>query len=219
MPLLSDSKIKKLQDKAYRDAYVRARVRIGIPYQIRALREQRGWSQSELGRRSRKPANVINRLENPASGGNTIRTCLEMASTFDVALLVKFVPYSRFLKEFEDVSPEALEVPSFPNDPYISGVYQAQQVSTYIVRPEPAEGLANALFALNVGQYINIGGTIKPLTPEPTWFTYIIEPKGAKYAQKEEINIPFARNFDLSAYNKFYLGASGRECGQRTSAD
>lgn len=110
--------IEKLQDKAYRDAYVEAHVKVGIPHQIRALREQeeRKWSQAELGRRSGKPANVISRLEDPESGGNTIRTCLEMASAFDVALLVKFVPYSRFLKEFEDVSPEALEVPSFSND-------------------------------------------------------------------------------------------------------
>lgn len=111
--------IEKLQDKDYRDAYVEAHVKIGIPHQIRALREQEGrkWSQAELGRRSGKPANVISRLEDPESGGNTIRTCLEMAAAFDVALLVKFVSYSRFLREFEDVSPQALEVPSFTSDP------------------------------------------------------------------------------------------------------
>lgn len=122
---ISDRKIKKLCDKAYRDAYVRARINIGIPHQIRALREQRGWSQSELGRRSGKPSNVINRLENPESGGNTIRTCLEMASAFDVALLVKFVSYSRFLAEFEDVSPQGLEVPSFTCDAGLDGSLQS----------------------------------------------------------------------------------------------
>jgi transcriptional regulator with XRE-family HTH domain len=111
--------VEKLRDKAYRDAYVEAHVKVGIPHQIRALRDQAGrnWSQAELGRRSGKPANVISRLEDPDSGGNTIRTCLEMASAFDVALLVKFVSFGRFLKEYEDVSPQALEVPSFTSDP------------------------------------------------------------------------------------------------------
>ena len=112
----TNKRLEKLGNKAYRDAYVRARVNIGIPHQIRALREQRGWSQAELGRRSGKPSNVINRLENPESGGNTIKTCLEMAAAFDVALFVKFVPYSRFLAEFEDVSPTGLQVPSFTSD-------------------------------------------------------------------------------------------------------
>lgn len=123
---LSDNKLKKLRDKFYRDAYVRARIKIGIPYQIRALREQdgRNWSQAELGRRARKPSNVISRLENPEYGQLTIRTLLELASAFDVALLVKFVSYSRFLREFEDVSPQAMEVPSFTCDPGLMGVGQ-----------------------------------------------------------------------------------------------
>jgi len=140
---LSNRKLERLRDKAYRDAYVRARINIGIPHQIRALREQRGWSQAELGRRAGKPSNVINRLENPESGGNTIRTCLEMASAFDVALVVKFVPYSRFLKEFEDVSPKALEVPDFTSDPgliigpqIIVNSYAGPTVSVAINQPE-----------------------------------------------------------------------------------
>jgi transcriptional regulator with XRE-family HTH domain len=109
---------EKLRDKAYRDAYVVSHIRVGIPYQIRALREQEGrkWSQSELGRRMRKPPNVISRLEDPEYSRHTISTLLELASAFDVALLVKFVSYSRFLNEFSDVSPSALEADGFDDD-------------------------------------------------------------------------------------------------------
>lgn len=110
--------VEKLRDKAYRDAYVLSHIRVGIPYQIRALREQEGrkWSQSELARRMRKPPNVISRLEDPEYGRHTISTLLELASAFDVALLVKFVPYSEFLREFSDVSPRALEAVRFADD-------------------------------------------------------------------------------------------------------
>lgn len=129
---ISDRKLEKLRDKRYRDAYVASNIRIGIPYQIRALREQeeRKWSQGELGKRAGKPRNVISRLENPEYGQLTIRTLLELASAFDVALLVKYVSYSRFLNEFEDVSPQALEVPSFTCDP---GLAETPQPSTNIL--------------------------------------------------------------------------------------
>lgn len=125
----SNRKLEKLRDKRYRDAYVASNIRIGIPYQIRALREQkdRNWSQGELGKRAGKPRNVISRLENPEYGQLTIRTLLELASAFDVALLVKYVSYSRFLREFEDVSPQALEVASFTNDPEITGMIQCER--------------------------------------------------------------------------------------------
>jgi transcriptional regulator with XRE-family HTH domain len=116
---------------------VRARINIGIPHQIRALREQRGWSQSELGRRTKKPPNVINRLENPESGLNTIRTCLELASAFDVALIVKFVSFSRFLNEFQDVSPQQMEVPSFCNDPFLIVGDPRSQIFSMAYVPPP----------------------------------------------------------------------------------
>ncbi len=103
-------------EKAYRDATVREHTRIGIPYQIRALRQQRGWSQEELGDRSGKPQNVISRLEDPEYGKLSLKTLLEMASAFDVALLVKFVPFSRFRTEFDDLSPANLGALSFADD-------------------------------------------------------------------------------------------------------
>ena len=113
----SDSPMKdKFSEKAYRDAYVREQVRIGVPYQIRALRQERGWTQKELGERSGKPQNVISRLEDPNYGKLSLQSLMDMASAFDVALMVKFVPFSRFIREFSDLSPRALEAASFSED-------------------------------------------------------------------------------------------------------
>jgi len=103
---------KLVANKKFRDAYVYEHVRNGVPFQIRTLREERGWTQGKLGEVSAKPRNVITRLEDPNYGKFTLKTLLEIASAFDVAVLIKFVPFSRLLREYDDTSPSALGAPS-----------------------------------------------------------------------------------------------------------
>ena len=100
---------KLLNNKPYRDAYVFEHVRNGLAFQLRGIRDERGWSQSTMGEQVGKPQNVISRLENPNYGRPNLQTLLEVASGLGVGLLVKFVPFSRLVKEYEDVSPRALE--------------------------------------------------------------------------------------------------------------
>jgi transcriptional regulator with XRE-family HTH domain len=107
---------KLLTNKAFRNGYVYEHVKNGIPFQIRALREERQWTQEKLGDASEKPRNVISRLEDPNYGNFTLKTLLEIASAFEVALLVKFVPFSRLLEEYEDTSVEALGVKSITQE-------------------------------------------------------------------------------------------------------
>lgn len=108
--------LRELRGKEYREGYVEGHVRGGIAHQIRALREARGWSQGELARRAGKPQSVINRLENPEYGKFSISTLLELASTFDVALMVRFVSFGEMVNRYSDLSPDALNVTSFGND-------------------------------------------------------------------------------------------------------
>jgi len=42
----------------------------------------------------------------------TLQTLVEIAEGFDVGLLIKFVPFSRLVREYEDVSFAALSVAS-----------------------------------------------------------------------------------------------------------
>lgn len=107
---------KLLKDKEYRDAYVAEHVRNGVPFQIRTMRDRKGWTQARLGQEAGKPQNVISRLEDPNYGKVTIQTLLQIASAFDTALMVKFVPFSRLLKEYENVSPDALAVSSIQDE-------------------------------------------------------------------------------------------------------
>src|SRR4030042_1734594 len=41
--------LKNLKDKRQRDAFVSAQIDTGIPFQIKVLREQKPWTQKELG--------------------------------------------------------------------------------------------------------------------------------------------------------------------------
>lgn len=103
-------------EKGYRDAFVEENIKTGIAFQVNALREKRGWTQKDLGDRAKKPQNVISRIEDPDYGKFTLRTLLDIASAFDVALLVKFVSYGELLAQLKNVSPEALAVPSFEEE-------------------------------------------------------------------------------------------------------
>lgn len=107
---------EKLQKKSYRSSYVGEHVRRGIAYQIRALRDQRDWSQGELSKLLTKPQSVVSRLEDPGYGKVTVQTLLEVATVFDVALQVRFVPYSTFLQQTRDVSSSSMEALSFDDE-------------------------------------------------------------------------------------------------------
>lgn len=110
---LSKKLLDKLQRKPYRDTYVAENVRTGLAYQIRALREQRGWSQKDLADRLDTADSVISRVEDPDYGRVTLKTILEIGAAFDVAVLVQYVSFPEMLFKTRDVSPKALEVRSF----------------------------------------------------------------------------------------------------------
>ncbi len=103
---------KLLNNPTFRDAYVFEHLKTGIAYQIRAMRDENEWTQGRLGEEAKKPRNVITRLEDPNYGQFSLQTLREIAAAFNVALLVKFVPFSRLVEEYDDVSPRALIAPN-----------------------------------------------------------------------------------------------------------
>lgn len=109
--------LSKLRQKPYRDAYVKAHVSQGLAHQIAAMRQQRGWSQQDLAEKlSLKSQSAVARMEDPGYGKLSIATLLKLASVFDVALSIRFQPYSRFVRERQDVSAAALEVKPFDQE-------------------------------------------------------------------------------------------------------
>ena len=56
--------------KRFRTAYVWENLKRSIPFQIRTMRDERGWSQQKAAQELGKTQSMISRLESPAYGKN-----------------------------------------------------------------------------------------------------------------------------------------------------
>jgi transcriptional regulator with XRE-family HTH domain len=112
----STSLLLELSDKTYRDSYVGAQIRIGVPFQVRALRTSRGWSQGELAQRAQMAQPRISEIEKPGERSLNIDTLLRLASAFDCAVAVSFVPFSQLVVSSESFDPGSFEVPTFQEE-------------------------------------------------------------------------------------------------------
>lgn len=111
------AKFQRLKNKAFRDAFVSAHIDQGLAFQIRALRENRGWDQKTLARKiGLRSQSAIARMEDPSYGKLSISSVKRLGKVFDVGVLVKFVPYSRMLTETEDLSQNALAAKGFTEE-------------------------------------------------------------------------------------------------------
>jgi len=113
MSVISRRFADELAEKKMRDAYLSAQTRTKLTNQIHAIRSQRGWSQGEFAKILGKPQSNVSRLENREYGSFTLKTLFELASAFDVGLVVEFVQYDDFLRRTHDLSPSHLQVQNF----------------------------------------------------------------------------------------------------------
>ncbi len=161
-----------------RAQFVESHINKGLAYQLRAMREARDWSQEQLAAQVGMPQTAISRLESSSYGKPTITTLKRMAKVYDVALEVRFVPFSKLLNRISGtpylehgLSSEAIDVPSFEEEER-QGVFtqvvardyyefQWQQVVERTVPPQ-AKGI------LNISQtqspwLATVGGTPSPV--------------------------------------------------------
>lgn len=90
--------LKRLTDKRVRAALVDSHLRNGIAFQIRSMRRGSNWTQEDLAREAGTKPTQITRIENPSYGSHTVATLRRIAAAFDVALVVRFVPFSELLR-------------------------------------------------------------------------------------------------------------------------
>lgn len=108
--------VRQMSDKEYRDHFVDALIRNNVAAQIRTTRNDRGWSQKELAQRCDTRQSVISQLENPDYGRQSLSTLRRLASVFDCALDVRFIPFSEMVDRTVSLSPGDLRVPAFADD-------------------------------------------------------------------------------------------------------
>jgi transcriptional regulator with XRE-family HTH domain len=80
------------------------------------LREKNGWTQEHLAQRAGSKQETISLWENPNYGSYNIKTLKTLAAAFDVALLVKFVPFSKLVEWNVNLTPDRLAPASFEQD-------------------------------------------------------------------------------------------------------
>jgi transcriptional regulator with XRE-family HTH domain len=135
---ISQKLLTELKNKEYRDAFVSAHIDTGIPFQLRALREQRGLTQKELAERSGMKQERISAIENPNyKNAFTLSTLKRLASAFDIALIVRFAPISQLVDWELKISPESLQAVSFNEDPYFSETEEAAKQNCNAASPKP----------------------------------------------------------------------------------
>jgi transcriptional regulator with XRE-family HTH domain len=88
----------KMRNKEYRDSFVSSHISNSISAQIHAMRKAREWTQGELASRCNMQQSRISSLEDPDFENVEIATLQRLASAFDVALSVRFVPFSEIAR-------------------------------------------------------------------------------------------------------------------------
>ena len=107
---------EKMKTKRFREGYTKAQLSIEVPFQIRALRNARGWTQAELANRCDLSPSRIAKIETPGQDALKPQTLQKIASAFDVGLLIQFVPFSELVRREQTFHPETFNVVSFDDD-------------------------------------------------------------------------------------------------------
>src|SRR5687768_1571431 len=107
---------EKLKKLGYRRAFVRSQIIVGIPFQIRALRERHEWTQKQLAEKAEMLQPRISAMETPGGNMPNLETLARFADAYDVGLIVKFAPFSEMVEWAEAFDPDTFGVPEFDND-------------------------------------------------------------------------------------------------------
>jgi transcriptional regulator with XRE-family HTH domain len=86
-----------MESAASRASYIRAKLNVLIPAQLRSLRLKRDLKQSDLAEEAGMKQSRISAMERPGAVNFNIETLVRTAAALKVGLEVKFVPFSEML--------------------------------------------------------------------------------------------------------------------------
>lgn len=163
----------ELRDKQYRDAFVASQIRVGLPMQCRALRESQEWTQPKLAEAAGMSQPRISEIERPGQRKLNLDTLLRLASAFDVALQVRFVPFSQLVDDDNEVNFADFHIAPFEEDIAALERHEEKMKSVIVMGAHKAAG----------GE----GGQQTPtLIEQPKEFTQPVS-RGAAEAQRQSL--------------------------------
>jgi transcriptional regulator with XRE-family HTH domain len=107
---------QEFEDKDYAHAYMEEFSNMAIAAQIKALREQRGWTQKQLASYAGMKQERISALEDVDYDAWTLKVLRRLAKAFDVTVKVSFEKFSNSILDISKISRETLERPSRVED-------------------------------------------------------------------------------------------------------
>ena len=100
---------ERIENKSRRSQYLANQIRLGLRFQMRALRKARGnMTQDELAKSIGSQQTAISRVENHNADRLSIPTLLKLAEAFDVGVVVRFEPIDDLVEWYDGLSPEKL---------------------------------------------------------------------------------------------------------------
>jgi transcriptional regulator with XRE-family HTH domain len=154
-----------MRNKAYRDGAVAAHISNTIAAQIAMMREARGWTQTVLAEKAGMKQSRISALEDPNFENVEIATLRRLASAFDVALTVRFIPFSGLASWTTTLSESDLVVPDFSQDalphPATAGSIRAVgplTINSEIKVPPQVSGKTDVYTIYDNGKLVSISG-------------------------------------------------------------
>lgn len=105
-----------LRERDFRAAYIRAKLDVLIPSQLRALRLGQDKTQPEVANMADMKQSRISAMETPGRVNFNLETLVRMAATQNVGLVVKFVPFSEMLEWENSYSQDAFNPTLLAND-------------------------------------------------------------------------------------------------------
>lgn len=124
--------LSSLDDEEYRQEFTAEHVGVGLAYQMRQIRESRGWTQADLAQRTGKAQGTISQLEDPDYGRFTLGTLKKLAKAFDVGLLVRFVRFGDLADWTIGLTPERLAPISYDEEVRQQQFFDSSMVSAEV---------------------------------------------------------------------------------------
>ena len=145
---------KRMRNKAYREAAVAAHVSNTIAAQIATMRESRGWTQTMLANKAGMRQSRISVLEDPNFENVEVATLRRLASAFDVALTVRFVPFSELATWISEMGEGTFSFPDFSHDTLPSVDASQALIPSTIVTATAATATVDAQSTIGSGVFL-----------------------------------------------------------------
>jgi len=108
---------KLMSDVETRTSYIRAKLGILVPSQIKALRLKSEMPrQADLAKAAHVQQSRISMFETPGAANITLETLSRIAAAFKVGVMVRFVPFSEMLGWENSFSQDRFDVMRLDND-------------------------------------------------------------------------------------------------------